>query len=177
MARQLLLWSGRVQASRRVAAAALPGVEKNAMSNAVAYRTVRQLAAAEGYLELGMAGHALETLNAISDAGPYEAISELLKGEAFKAQSRYDEAIQPLHRAAEMFPAPYCNRAWRALSECYRASGHKELAEAADKAATICMIAAGIEPESVELKPIFTVTVKFGREPAEQTEEQPHDAE
>lgn len=142
------------------------------MTNATAYRTVRQLAAAEGYLELGMPEHALGQLKAVGDAGPYEAIAELLRGEAFKAEARYEDAIQPLHRAAELFPVPYSNRAWLALSECYRESGQRELADAAEKAATICMIAAGVKPGTLKIKPIFTVAIKAGRQPGEHSAEE-----
>jgi tetratricopeptide (TPR) repeat protein len=133
------------------------------VSGRAGQRIVRRLAAAEGYLELQMPEYALFELNAIGDCGPFVAIAELLRGEAFKAQSRFEEAIHPLHRAAEMFPAPYCKRAWLALSECYRERGQEELALAATQAAMVCNQVAGLSPGNLHVKPIFLVESKTGR--------------
>lgn len=90
---------------------------------------VRRLAAAEGYLELGLPNYALNELNCVSDAGPFAPIAELFRGEALQAQEKYADAIAPLNRAAQMFPAPFNQRALLALSNCYRHDGQTRLAE------------------------------------------------
>jgi tetratricopeptide (TPR) repeat protein len=93
---------------------------------------IRQLQRAEGYIELNLPERALAELDAIEDQGPFEAAVALLRGEALKTQERYDEALDPLKRAAIMIPSPLNKRAWRSLSECYRQSGRTELADVAD---------------------------------------------
>jgi predicted Zn-dependent protease len=95
-------------------------------------KAIRQLQRAEGYIELHMPERAIAELDAITDQGPFEAAVALLRGEALKSQERYNEAVDPLKRAAIMIPAPLNKRAWRSLSECYRLSGQAELAEVAD---------------------------------------------
>jgi hypothetical protein len=95
-------------------------------------KTIRQLRSAEGYIELGLAERALNVLDAIEVAEPFEAAVALLRGEALKVQHRYCEAVEPLKRAATMIPAPLNRRAWVALSECYRGSGRDELADIVD---------------------------------------------
>jgi tetratricopeptide (TPR) repeat protein len=101
-----------------------------------AQHIVRNLAAAEGYLELGMAGHAIAQIARVKEAGPFEAIAELLRGEALQQQARFEEAIPALNRAAELFPKPFNQRALMGLSHCYRAQGDTaralELATAAE---------------------------------------------
>lgn len=101
----------------------------------ISTKIIRRLAAAEGYLELDMPDYALSELDGLDAPGPYEAIAKLLMGEAYKAQERYREAIEPLQRAAQLFPAPFSTRAWLALSECYRHRGQTTLADAAQQAA------------------------------------------
>jgi tetratricopeptide (TPR) repeat protein len=95
-------------------------------------KAIRQLQRVEGYIELHMPERALAELDAIADQGPFEAAVALLRGEALKSQERYNEAVDPLKRAAVMIPAPLNKRAWRSLSECYRLSGQAELADVAD---------------------------------------------
>lgn len=90
---------------------------------------VRRLAAAEGYLELGLPTYALTELNSVADPGPFAPIAELFRGEALQAQEKYADAIEPLNRAAQMFPAPFNQRALLALSNCYRHDGQIQLAE------------------------------------------------
>lgn len=104
-------------------------------SNFDSQKIVKRLAAAEGYLELGLAGYALEELNRVSEAGPFEAISQLLRGEALQAEERFSEAIPAFNRAAELVPAPFNQRALLGLSRCYRASGQEQLADEAEQAA------------------------------------------
>ena len=61
---------------------------------------VRHLAAAEGYLELGLPGYALAELNTVADAGPFAPIAELFRGEALQAQEkacRRDRSFESQH--------------------------------------------------------------------------------
>jgi len=90
---------------------------------------VRRLAAAEGYLELGLPNYALAELNTVTDPGAFAPIAELFRGEALQAQEKYADAIEPLNRAANMFPAPFNQRALLALSNCYRKDGQTKLAD------------------------------------------------
>lgn len=92
-------------------------------------KVLRRLEAAEGYLELDMPTHAMTELDAIDEAGPFEASITLLKGEAFKSQEKYEEAIAALQKAAQMIPAPHNRRAWQSLGECYRLGGREEMAK------------------------------------------------
>ncbi len=98
-------------------------------------RVVRRLAAAEGYLELGMAARAIAEIESVKESGPFEAIAELLRGEALQLEARFDEAIPALNRAAELFPKPFNQRALLRLSACYRERGDLALADEAEAAA------------------------------------------
>lgn len=126
------------------------------MSTAETPRIVRRLAAAEGYLELGLPGYALQELHRVGSAGPFEGIAQLLKGEALQAQLRYDEAIPALNKAAELFPAPFNQRAWLGLSRCYREQGREDLAQAAEVHALPADTPPGTELQLVIL-PIFHI--------------------
>ena len=95
-------------------------------------RIVRKLSAADGYLELGMPDYALSELNSIEGAGPLQPAVEFMTGLALKDQHRYEEAIDPLQRAAVEIPAPHNRDAWMSLGECYRMSGLPELAVIAE---------------------------------------------
>lgn len=97
----------------------------------VSPKVIHKIMAAEGYLELGMPVQALEALNAIEDAGLLEAMRLFLTGEAFLRQEKYQEAIEPLHQAARLFPVVESRKAWSSLSECFRLGGYQELAEVA----------------------------------------------
>ena len=122
---------------------------------------VRRLAAAEGYLELGLPNYALAELNSVSDPGPFAPIAELFRGEALQAQEKYADAIEPLNRAAQMFPSPFNQRALLALSNCYRHDGQTQLAD--ETAAALDM------PEDVPvgtkliIAPIFHISKSAGR--------------
>ena len=98
----------------------------------VSSKTIRRLQAAEGYLELNLPKNAWDELQSIEDPGPLEAVVEFLKGEALKGQERYEEAVAPLKRAAELVPAPHNQKVWLSLSECFRRGGKEELAEMAE---------------------------------------------
>ncbi len=99
-------------------------------------KIVRRLAAAEGYLELGLADCALVELSHIEDGAEFQAIADLLRGEALQAEGRFEEAIGPLKRAAEQFPSPLCQRAWASLTTCCEHTGNSELAAYAQEAMT-----------------------------------------
>ena len=126
-----------------------------------AQQTVRRLAAAEGYLELQMPLYAIAELNRVGDAGPFEPIAQLFRGEALQAQEKYADAIAPLNLAAQMFPTPFNRRAFVALSNCYRHEGQDQLADEAAAAA-----AAESQPGSTKLLimdlPIFQVKSSDG---------------
>ncbi len=94
-------------------------------------KVLRQLAAADGYLDLGMPEHALAELRRIDDPGMLGPAVLFMEGEVFKAQERYSEAIECLQRAAESIPAPFDGPAWMSLSECFLERGQNELAEVA----------------------------------------------
>jgi tetratricopeptide (TPR) repeat protein len=121
---------------------------------------VRRLAAAEGYMELGLPSYAIAELNSIADPGPFAPIAELFRGEALQAQEKYADAIGPLNRAAQMFPEPLNQRALLALSNCYRQDGQTALAD--ETAAAVNM------PEDVPagtklvIVPIFHITKSAG---------------
>ena len=119
--------------------------------------TVRRLAAAEGYLELQMPSYALAELSCVADAGPFEPIAQLFRGEALQAQEKYAEAIEPLNQAAQLFPNPFNKRAFMALSNCYRHEGQEKLADEA--AAAAAPPDAGSGPTALQLvvMPIFQI--------------------
>ena len=94
-------------------------------------RTIRQLRAAEGYLELNMPSHALDELQSIEDAGLFEAPRQYMTGYALKEQDRFEEAIPAFEAAARLMPSPQRRVAWKALSECYRECGNDRLADLA----------------------------------------------
>lgn len=120
-------------------------------------RIVRRLAAAEGYLELQMPTYALEELSRVEDAGPFEPIAQLFRGEALQAQEKYAEAIRPLNLAAQMFPKPFNQRAFMALSNCYRHEGQDQLADEAAAAATPPDVSAGATAVQLAVMPIFQI--------------------
>lgn len=120
-------------------------------------KIVKRLAAAEGYLELGLASYALEELNRVTEAGPFEAISQLLRGEALQAEQRFSEAIPAFNRAADLVPAPFNQRALLGLSRCYRASGQEDLAVEAEKAALPKNLPEGAAAVQIVITPIFQV--------------------
>ena len=82
--------------------------------------------AAEGYLELGMAQHALDTLARLGDPAGLDARSLYLRGEALRAMERYQEAVLALRQAARL--APENLHVWFALGWCYKRTGQIHLA-------------------------------------------------
>lgn len=94
-------------------------------------KVIRRLLAADGYLDLQMPEHALETLDSIDDAGLYEAPRLYLTGCALMMQEKFEDAVAPLEQAARMMPPPLRRLAWARLSQCYREVGSVHLAEIA----------------------------------------------
>ena len=91
-------------------------------------RIGRRLAQASGYLELGMAQHALDRLEGLGELGPLEAEVELLRGEALRIQQRYEDAASSFENAAQKAPSPQNRAAWLAVSLCYRKAGDTDRA-------------------------------------------------
>jgi tetratricopeptide (TPR) repeat protein len=81
---------------------------------------------AEGYLELGMPRHALETLDRLPPPGTFRAHALYLRGEALRALDQYEEAIGPLAAAAELAPGNI--HIWLALGWCHKRTGRLDLA-------------------------------------------------
>jgi len=75
---------------------------------------------AEGYLELGMAQHALDLLAALRDED-MDPQGWYLRGEALRALERYAEALGPLEKVAEA--APNDIAVWLGLAWCYKRAG------------------------------------------------------
>ena len=86
-------------------------------------RVAKRVCAATGYLELGMAQHALDCLTELGPSGPFEAEIELLRGEALRRQERFKDAAVALKAAADKLPAPHDVAAWLALSLCQKRAG------------------------------------------------------
>jgi Flp pilus assembly protein TadD len=76
---------------------------------------------AEGYLELGMARHALALLDRCGDNGTLPDHALYLKGQSLRELGRYREAIEPLSRAAKGEPENIS--IWLALGWCYKRTG------------------------------------------------------
>jgi tetratricopeptide (TPR) repeat protein len=74
---------------------------------------------AEGYLELGMPQHAIDTLARFeAELGPRGLF---LRGEALKELGLHQEAISPLEKVAEAVPDAI--EAWLSLGWCYKRTG------------------------------------------------------
>ncbi len=73
---------------------------------------------AEGYLELGMASHALEAVLRLDDQGSQDPHAQYLRGEALRSLQRYDEAIPWLQQASDANPDNV--HVWLALGWCYK---------------------------------------------------------
>lgn len=135
------------------------GTDESEMTETASFnpqRIVRRLAAAEGYLEIGLPTYALSELNRVREAGPFEPIVQLFRGEALQAQEKFADAIAPLNRAAELFPAPFNQRALVALSNCYRHEGQDRLADEAIAAAIPSDAKPGT-PVQALIAPIFLI--------------------
>ncbi len=81
---------------------------------------------AEGYLELGMAQHALDALAQLGDEADSTVRACYLRGEALRWLERYEEALPPLRKAASEDPENI--HAWLALGWCCKRTGRLEAA-------------------------------------------------
>jgi Flp pilus assembly protein TadD len=81
---------------------------------------------AEGYLELGMARHALEVLARCGDQDSLSDHALFLQGECLRALGEYREALKPLMRAAQRNPDN--THVWLALGWCHKRNGRVDLA-------------------------------------------------
>lgn len=99
------------------------------MQDTLSPNIMRRLTAAEGYLELAMPGYALEELESIEDAGPFQAIVDFMMGESLKSQERYGDAIAALRRAVQTMPPPHNQRVLRTLNECLQLGDVEEADE------------------------------------------------
>ena len=73
---------------------------------------------AEGYLELGMAEHALESIRRLQSDNGFGARTYYLWGEALRYLDRYEEALDPLQKAADLMPENVA--VWLALGWCHK---------------------------------------------------------
>lgn len=101
-------------------------------------KTVRRLLSADGYLDLGMPERAIVELEKITDAGPLNGPTELMRGIALKQVGKFTEAVTHLEKAARIMPWPIRGFAWRELVDAYRAVGSMQLAEVAEKLGGSC---------------------------------------
>lgn len=91
------------------------------MSSTDRMLTKKVLREAEGYLELGMPQHALDVLVRLDASAESQSRALYLKGEALRALERYDEALDPLQRAAGIAPGNVS--VWLALGWCFKRVG------------------------------------------------------
>ena len=87
-------------------------------------RVSKRLTQAGGYLELDMAEQASECLGDLGPLGPFEAEVELLRGEAFRRQHRFQEAAHSFQVAARSFSTRGTPETYLAMSMCYRQAGN-----------------------------------------------------
>ncbi|QDV35986.1 TPR end-of-group domain-containing protein [Tautonia plasticadhaerens] len=73
-------------------------------TTAISDPTIRRLREAEGFLELGMPGHALEILRARRDWATVQFEASYLTGEALRELGQFREALAPLEVAARLRP-------------------------------------------------------------------------
>ncbi len=74
------------------------------MARIIRDRIRRRLGEAEGYLELGLAGRALEILQSRPDWATMRFEANYLTGEALRTLGRHREALKPLELAAALKP-------------------------------------------------------------------------
>lgn len=105
----------------------LVGLTKHlAMSLQTRIRYQRLLREAEGYLELGLPHLAIETLRRLGDPGTFKGTQLHLLGEAFRAQGRFQEAIEALQASMDRTPSKI--EVYLALGWCYKRTNRLDLA-------------------------------------------------
>lgn len=87
-------------------------------------RVSKRLTQAGGYLEMGMPQQALDSLDNLGSLGPFEAQVELLRGEAFRRQQRFQEAAISFKAAADKSSSPRDRETLLAMSICYQQTGN-----------------------------------------------------
>ncbi|MCL2348857.1 MAG: hypothetical protein FWC50_11440 [Planctomycetaceae bacterium] len=85
-------------------------------------RVVKRITEASGYLDLDMPEQAIESLRCISNAGPFEAQINFLRGKALQQVERYEDAAASLAAAAKGVPMPFRKAAFEYLSACVKES-------------------------------------------------------
>ncbi len=95
------------------------------------HRIAHRLREASGYLELGMAQHALDRLDGLGELGPFEGEVSLLRGEAYGAQEKFAEAAASFKTATKLLPPPFRRPAFLALSMVYQEVGDTDRASQA----------------------------------------------
>ena len=86
-------------------------------------RLSKRLTEADGYIDLGMSGHALARLEELGETGPFTAAVAMLRGKALWLQRRFDEAAEHLRVAAEGLNSFQARQAWLAISFYHRQRG------------------------------------------------------
>ena len=90
------------------------------------HRRQQVLQQAEGYLELGMPRHALDTLARGDHLVAVDAQARYLRGEALRSLERFVEAIDSLLKASELMPDNV--HVWLALAWCHKRTDGLDLA-------------------------------------------------
>ncbi len=91
-------------------------------------RIVKRLSEAVGYLELGMTGLAMASLDGLKELGPFAPVAEMLRAEAARQEHRFEDAASSLATAAQMLPSPGDRRLWQAVSAWHHQAGNTDLA-------------------------------------------------
>jgi tetratricopeptide (TPR) repeat protein len=82
----------------------------------------RAIEEAEGYLELGLMDHALRALQRRGTLVHGNGRACYLMGETLRELARFEEALFPLERSADLIPDDI--HVWLALGWCYKRTGH-----------------------------------------------------
>jgi tetratricopeptide (TPR) repeat protein len=82
----------------------------------------RAIDEAEGYLELGLKDHALRALQHRGTLVHGNGRACYLMGETLRELERFEEALFPLERSADLVPDDV--HVWLALGWCYKRTGH-----------------------------------------------------
>jgi tetratricopeptide (TPR) repeat protein len=94
---------------------------------------------AEGYTDLGMLEHALHALQRRGALVHGNGRACYLLGETFRELSRYEEALLPLQRSADLMPDDI--HVWLALGWCYKRTG--QLAKAIESLERALLVDSG----------------------------------
>jgi tetratricopeptide (TPR) repeat protein len=100
--------------------------EHSVVSSLDRIRRQQLVAQAEGYLELGMARHALDVLARCGDSSAFSDHALYLQGECLRAVGRFAEAIESLARSAAGTPSNV--HVWLALGWCHKRTDRIDLA-------------------------------------------------